>query len=93
MGWKYFSIFKDFIKIIKSYSDESDDRHFFKVSVQYPEKLHDLDNDLLFLPEKNENWKNFKKLVTNLHNKTEYAIHIRNVKQALNHGLALKKGA
>ena len=32
-----------------------------------------------------------KKLVTNLHDKTEYVIHIRNLKQALNHGLLLKK--
>ena len=32
-----------------------------------------------------------EKLVTNLHNKTEYFIHIRNLKQALNHGLVLKK--
>ena len=32
-----------------------------------------------------------EKLVTNLHDKTEYAIHIRNLKQALNHGLELKK--
>ena len=31
------------------------------------------------------------KLVTNLHDKTEYVIHIRNLKQVLNHGLALKK--
>ena len=32
-----------------------------------------------------------EKLVTNLHDKTEYVIHIRNLKQALNHGLVLKK--
>ena len=32
-----------------------------------------------------------KKLVTNLHNKTEYVIHIRNLKQALNRGLTFKK--
>ena len=32
-----------------------------------------------------------KKLVTNLLDKTEYLIHIRNLKQALNHGLILKK--
>ena len=32
-----------------------------------------------------------KKLVTNLHDKTEYVIHIRNLKQALSHGLILKK--
>ena len=31
-----------------------------------------------------------KKLVTNLHDQTEYVIHKRNLKQALNHGLILK---
>ena len=32
-----------------------------------------------------------EKLVANLHNKNEYVIDIRNSKQALNHGLLLKK--
>ena len=32
-----------------------------------------------------------EKLVANLHNKTEYFIHIRNLKQTLYHGLVLKK--
>ena len=32
-----------------------------------------------------------RKLVTNLYDKTEYVIHIRKLKQALNHGLAFKK--
>ena len=32
-----------------------------------------------------------KNLVTILHDKTEYVIHIRNLKQALNQGLILKK--
>ena len=32
-----------------------------------------------------------KKLVTNSYDKTEYFIHLRNLKQALNHGLILKK--
>ena len=32
-----------------------------------------------------------KKLVANLHDNTEYVIHIRNSKQVLNHGLVLKK--
>ena len=31
-----------------------------------------------------------EKLAANLHNKTEYVIHIRNLKQALNHRLVLK---
>ena len=33
----------------------------------------------------------FEKLVTNLYDKPEYAIHIRNLKQALNHGFVSKK--
>ena len=32
-----------------------------------------------------------KKLVCNLRNKKKYAVHIRSLKQALNHGLKLKK--
>ena len=32
-----------------------------------------------------------EKLEANLHDKTEYVIHIRNLKQALNHALVLKK--
>ena len=32
-----------------------------------------------------------ERLVANLHDKTEYIIHIRNLKQAINHGLVLKK--
>ena len=32
-----------------------------------------------------------EKLVTNLHHKTEYVRHTRNLKQVLNHGLILNK--
>ena len=35
--------------------------------------------------------KNIEKLVTNLYDKNEYVIHIRNLKQALNHGLIMIK--
>ena len=34
--------------------------------------------------------KKVEKLATNLHDKTDYVIHIRNLKQALNYGLVLK---
>ena len=60
------------------------------MDVQYPEKLHEINNDLPFLPERIKIEK-FEKLVTNLHVNGEYVIHIRNLKQALNHGLVLKK--
>ena len=32
-----------------------------------------------------------KKLVSNLHNKKKYVVHIKSLKEALNHGLKLKK--
>ena len=32
-----------------------------------------------------------KKLLANLHDKTEYVLHIGSLKQGLNHGLVLKK--
>ena len=73
----------------KNYNEESDEGYFLEVDVQYPEKLQELDNDLPFLPEKMAT-ENFEKL-DNLHDKFEYVIHMRNSKQALNHGLILKK--
>ena len=44
--------------------------------------------DLLFLTEKTKIEK-VEKLVEKLHNKKEYLIHIRNLKQVLNRGLVL----
>ena len=78
---------------IKSYNKESDKGYFLEVDVQYPEKLHKLHNDLAFLSERMEIEKAGKveKLVTNFHDKIKYVIYIRNLNQALNHGLILKK--
>ena len=75
---------------IKNYNEENGEGYFLEVDVQYLEKLHALHNDLLFLPEKMKIEK-VEKLVASLDNKTEYVIHIRNLKQALHHGLVLKK--
>ena len=74
---------------IKNYNEESDKRYFLEVDVQYPEKLHELLNDLPFLLERTKIEK-VEKLVTNLHDKTEDVMHIRNLKQELNDGLILK---
>ena len=76
--------------MIKNYNEESDEGYFLQVDFQYPEKLHELHNELPFLPERIK-LEEVEKLITNLHDKSEYAIHIRNLKQALNHGLMLKK--
>ena len=59
---------------IKSYNDESDGGYFVEVDVQYPENLHNLHNDLPFLPERMKIEK-FEKLVANLHDKAEYVMH------------------
>ena len=45
---------------IKNYNEESDKGYFLEVDVQYPEKLHELHNDLLFLPERMKKWKSRK---------------------------------
>ena len=37
--------------LIESYNEENNEGYFFEVEVQYPEKLHELYNDLAFLPE------------------------------------------
>ena len=63
---------------------------FVKVDFQYLEKFHELHNDLPFLPERMK-IKKVKNLVANLLDKTEYVTHIRNLKQALSHGLVFKK--
>ena len=75
---------------IKSCNEKSDEGYFLEVDIQHPEKVHELHNDLPFLPKRIKIEK-VKKLVENLHDKTEYVIHIKNLKQVLNHGLVLKK--
>ena len=78
---------KDFIK---NYDENNDKGYIFEVHVKYPKRLHDLDSDLPFLSERMEINK-CKKLVCNLYNKKKYVAHINTLKQALNHGLKLKK--
>ena len=75
---------------IKNYNEESDEGYFLEVDVQYLEKLHELYIDLPFLT-KRLKFAKVDNLVANLHDKTEYVIHVRNLKQTLNHGLVLKK--
>ena len=77
-------------KFIKNYDGDSDKGYVLEVDVKYPRKLHDLHSDLPFLPKRMKIDK-CKKLVCNLCNKKKYAVHIRSLKQALNHGLKLKK--
>ena len=75
---------------IKNYTEKRDERYFLELDVQYTEDLHKNHNDLKFLHESMAIEK-VEKLVANLHDKTEYVIHIRNLKQASDHKLVLKK--
>ena len=87
-------------EFIKNDDEDSDKGYILEVDVKYgkaefkrryyPEKSHELLSDLPFLPERMKIDK-CTKLVCNLHDKENYVVHIRALKQALNHGLILKK--
>ena len=65
---------------------ERDEGYFLEVDAQYLEKLLELHNGFSFLPERMKVEK-VEKVVANLHEKTEYVIHKRNLKQSLNYEL------
>ena len=71
---------------IKSY----DKGCILEVDVKYPKNLHDCHSDLPLLPERMKINKCCK-LVYNLYDKNNYVVHIRSLKQALDHGIILKK--
>ena len=68
---------------------KTDKWYFVKVDVEYPKKLFNLHKDLSFLPER-EKIKKCNKLVCNIRDKTNYVVHIRVWKEALNHRLILR---
>ena len=75
---------------LKGYNAEIDEGYSCEVYAQYLEKLHEHHNDLSFLPERIKT-ERVEKLAADLHDKTGHVIHIRKLKQALNHRLVLKR--
>ena len=75
---------------MKGYEEVSDKEYILEEDVEYPKRLHSLDN---VLKRKNKRMKIKKtnKLVCNLYDRNNYVVHIRPLKQALNHGLVLRK--
>ena len=69
-----------------NYDENNDKGYILEADLKYPKKLHDLHSDLPFLPKRMKIDK-CKKLVCNLRNKKKYVVHIKSLKQALNHGL------
>ena len=78
---------EDFVKV---YNKDDNKGYILDVDVDYPNKLQNLHSDLPFFPEKMViNYT--KKLVCNLNDKKNYIVHINVLKQALDHGLKLRK--
>ena len=73
---------------IKNYDENSDKGYILEVHVEYPNNLHKLHSDLSFLPERKK-IKKCKKRICSIEDKERYVVHIRTLKQALNHGLIL----
>ena len=77
-------------KWVNDISKIDDKGYILDVDVDYPIKLQNLHSDLPFLPERMI-INNTKKFVCNLNDKKNYIVHINVLKQALDHGLKLKK--
>ena len=75
-------------KFKKNYDENSDKGYIIEVDVSYPENIRMLHSDLSILPERMKINK-CTKLVCTTQNKENYVVHIRALKQALNHGLKL----
>ena len=82
MDWK-FQMGKKLSKFnesfVKRFDENSNKGYFLEVDVEYPKKFN-LHKDFSFLPER-EKIEKYEK----------YVVHIRALKQALNHGLILKR--
>ena len=77
-------------RFIKNYDEISDKGYFLEVVVKYPKNLFGLHSDLPFLPERKKIGK-CNQLACNFHDKKNYVVHIKALKQALNDELILKK--
>ena len=75
---------------VKDYNKNDNKGYILDVDIDYPNKLQNLHNDLPFLLERMI-INNTKNLVCNLNDKKNYIVHINVLKQALDHGLKLRK--
>ena len=63
---------------------------FLEVDLEYPEDLHNLHNNYPLAPKRIKNG-NVEKLIPNLNNKTNYAVHYENLKLYESLGLKITK--
>ena len=75
---------------IKKYDEDSNTGYFIEVDVEYPKDLSNSHKDLTFLTERQKIEK-VEKLAGDTNDKEKYVVHLRALKQALNHGLKSKE--
>ena len=74
----------------KNYDKNIGIGYILEIDVEYPKRLHNLLDDLPFLPDITK-IKKCHKLVCNLYDINNYLTHKITLKHALNHGLILKE--
>ena len=77
-------------EFIKNHDENGNIGYFLEVDIDYPKELFNLYEDLSFLPESKKVNK-VEKLICSIEDKEKCVIHISSLKQALDHGLVLKK--
>ena len=76
--------------LVEMFANEKNYGYLLEVDVSYPKELHDLHNDIPFMCTKMK-VNGVEKLIPNLYDKQKYIVHIRALKQAIDHGLILEK--
>lgn len=72
--------------------DTSSIGRVYEVDITYPQNLHDIHNDLPFLPQNSiPRGSKVKKLMATFEEKNNYIIHYRNLQQAIKNGLIVEK--
>ena len=77
-------------RLVEKMASKKDLGYLLEVDVSYPKELHDLHNDLPFMCMKMKT-NRVEKLIPNLYYKRKYIVHIRALKQALDHRLVLER--
>ena len=75
---------------LKNQDENSDKGYFLGVDVEYSKHLFSFHSNLPFLPERKKIEK-CNKFICDFHDKKNYVVHLKTLKQSLNHGLMLKK--
>ena len=76
--------------VMKNWEYQKIDIDQFEADIDYPKELFNLHKYLPSLPERKKVEK-VEKLICSIENKEKCVIHIRSLKQALDHGLVFKK--